>query len=260
MKITFLGTGEAYSENRANVSVLVEGETSGLLDCGYLVPPVFWRSFKDKNFLDWIFINHWHADHFMGLIMLCMRWRQEKREKQLIVIGPHGTKKRFEDLFELLYPGFLERTYKQFSISFVDSAAEKSFEHGGYKFSFAEGNHLEDEMKVPAIAVRIEAEGKSFCYSGDTVFSEKISNLAKGCSTLVHESYLPSSSPYHASMAAHCSPLEAGRAAKLSGVKKLYLVHIHRDWVEKKPELIEEAKKEFGGEVFIPDDLDSFEL
>ena len=101
MKITFLGTGEAYSEKRNNVSIIIEAKQNLLLDCGFTTPYALGRYNKETDFIDYIFISHFHGDHVSGLPLLCMKWRQEKRTKPLTIIGPKNIKDYFYQLFEM---------------------------------------------------------------------------------------------------------------------------------------------------------------
>jgi len=257
MRVTFIGTGEAYSETRSNVSILLQGEHSLLLDCGHLVPPAFSRRFPDHDFLDAVFISHWHADHLAGLVPLCMRWRQEGRKKTLRVIGPAGLPEKFRQLFELVYPGFYNRL--SFPLVFDDAVPGVALEAAGFRLSFAHGQHLTGELALPMIAVRAEHGGSAVCYSGDTTYQPAIAELARGCRLLVHDAYQPSRLDYK-NLNAHCSPLGAGRCAREAGAGVLALVHVHRTFSERTWELQAEASSEFMGNVLVPADGEVLEI
>jgi ribonuclease BN (tRNA processing enzyme) len=253
MKVIFLGTGEAYSPSRNDVQILIEDKNSLLLECGFTGPKTLWRYNSDKNFIDHIFISHFHGDHAAGLPLLCMKLRQEKRTKPLTIIGPIGIKRYFERLFEIVYRGFVSKL--SFPIIFLEAIPGNHLDVGYFKLKFAYGKHLTGETEVPVVAVLVECNGRRLCYSGDTIFRNEIVDLAKHSDILIHESYVSAKSAYHA-MRAHCSPLEAGRVAKLSNSKKLALVHLRRDYVKNKGNVIKESSEEFRGEIIIPDDGD----
>ena len=74
MKVIFLGVGEAFDEDVPNNSHLIEtGKTKILLDCGMTATPQVWKYNKDQNFIDSVYISHWHADHYFGLPGLLLR-------------------------------------------------------------------------------------------------------------------------------------------------------------------------------------------
>lgn len=257
MRVTFIGTGEAYTDTRVNTSILLQGSGSLLLDCGHLVPPAFSHRFPDPNFLDSVFVSHWHCDHIVGLVPLCMRWRQEGRTKPLQVIGPVGLEAKFRELFELLYVGFYNRS--TFPITFIEAAPGRTIETVGFRLTFANGQHLTDELAVPTLAVRAEHGVNAVCYSGDTTYQPAIAELARGCNLLMHEANQPIGSIYN-SLQAHCSPRDAGRCANNAGVEMLALVHVHRKMADRESELSAEAAAEFKGRIMIPIDGDVIEL
>lgn len=256
MRLTFLGTGEAYSADRGNVALLLTGPSNVLLECGFTAPAALWRTNPDKDFIDAVWISHFHGDHAAGLPNLCMRMRQENRTKPLTVIGPPGIADYIKQLYGLLYRGFFSKS--TFPINFLEADSGRVIEIGGYRLSFAAGKHLTGDTEVAVLAIRIDCDGRSVCYSGDTVYRKEIAGLARGCDLLVHEAYLPADSAYRA-MAAHCSPAEAAKIAREAGAKALALVHLHRDYAGKETMCVE-AATEFGGKITLPSDGDVFEL
>ena len=68
MKITFLGVGEGFDEDHTHTCMLVEAAGRRMLvDCGATAPPSVWHKSKRPDYLDGIFISHFHADHVFGL-------------------------------------------------------------------------------------------------------------------------------------------------------------------------------------------------
>ena len=123
MDITFLGVGEAFDENLANTSILVRTEHEGkpitlLLDCGYSVPPRFWQLGIPADFLDGIWISHFHADHAFGIPALLVRFWEEKRTKELYILGQKGIEDFVLRCLELAYPKFFSRL--NFALRFAE--------------------------------------------------------------------------------------------------------------------------------------------
>ncbi len=249
MKILFVGTGEAFDENRANVSLLIDEFL--LLDCGYSSVRNIWKM-KLAEKIQAIFVSHFHADHVGGLPLLLMRMRQEKRKKPVLLIGGKGFERKFLKFFDYCYKGFFRDL--PFKVIFKEVRPGERIKLNGYTLKFAQGFHLKKQFNVRNLAVRVEKKSKSIVYSGDTIFSEEIVKLAKNCTLLVHEAYLPHYLEYHSKYRAHCSPLEAGRAAKLANAKILALVHVHRNYARKRGEILKEVRKEFKGKVILPKD------
>jgi len=109
IEITFLGTGSAIPTKRRNTSAIWlrhEGE-SFLWDCGEGTQRQLMSSKINFMKIDRIFITHWHADHWAGIIGLMQTMNLEGRKKPLYIYGPEA--ERFVgDLLDLDYwgPGF----------------------------------------------------------------------------------------------------------------------------------------------------------
>jgi ribonuclease Z len=257
MRVIFLGTGEAYAHKRNNTSILVEGKEHLLLDCGFTTSSALGRYNGDKNFIDYVFISHFHGDHVAGIPLLCMKWRQEGRSRPLTILGGKNIEPYFYQLFEMLFKGFSNKC--TFPIQIIEVFPGHEITLGSFRLGFTNGKHLTGETEVEDIAIRVTYDEKAIVYSGDTVYSRNVEKLANGCDLLIHEAYMTAGSPYHA-MKSHCSPLEAGKTAKGADVKKLALIHIHREYSEKTLELISEASQEFKGDIVVPEDMDIIEI
>ena len=114
MRVTFLGVGEACDETTPNTSVWVETEadkrrSSVMLDCGFTVPPNYWKRTSDPEDLDALWISHFHGDHFFGVPALLLRFWEQKRTKPLAVIGQSGIEKTITQAMEFAYPRFLPK-------------------------------------------------------------------------------------------------------------------------------------------------------
>ncbi len=259
MKLVILGAGEAFHDSKTNISILASGATNMLVDCGYNVPQKLWKIHPDKDFLDAVFISHFHADHVSGLPMLIMRMRQDKRTKALTLIGPEGFEKSFRELYDLIYKGFFE--INGFPIKFIEVKEGDTLAIGDLSLKFTEADHLKGTPQfVPTMAIRISNPEGSVCYSSDTTYTERIPQLAMSCDVLIHDAYMPADSEYHKRMPAHSSPRDAGRAAAHSGAKRLVLFNTHRSFDGKEDLLLSEVKQEFDGEVIIPNEGQSFEI
>src|SRR5215467_1267575 len=93
LSITFLGTSAARPTVERNVSSLAlqrEGETL-LFDCGEGTQRQMMR-YGVSFALSEIFFTHFHADHFLGMIVLVRTLGLQGREEPLRLYGPRGAK------------------------------------------------------------------------------------------------------------------------------------------------------------------------
>jgi len=110
LEIVFLGTGSGIPSPRRNpASIYMKYETDKehvmLFDCGEGTQRQMMIA-KGVNFMrvGRIFITHWHADHWAGLIGLIQTMNLEKRKRPLYIYGPEA--ERFvSDILDLDYWG-----------------------------------------------------------------------------------------------------------------------------------------------------------
>ncbi|MBI2172783.1 MAG: ribonuclease Z [Candidatus Aenigmarchaeota archaeon] len=113
IEITFLGTTAGVpTKDRGHPAVHIkyrsEQEYSCLFDCGEGTQRQI--LFTDVNFMriDDIFITHWHADHFAGILGLMETMNLEGRTKPLNIYGPEAA--RFVDILQEL--GYSSKKYQ----------------------------------------------------------------------------------------------------------------------------------------------------
>ena len=250
MKIKFVGVGEAFDGNHSNTSLFIE-DAGLLIDCGYSSVQYLWRD-GIYNKINAIFISHFHADHTFGLPALLMRYREEKRDEPLVIVGARGIKKYMHDITELAYAGYIDKL--GFELVFKEIDGDSSVEVGGGVLSFAKASHIDSSL-----AVRIEFESKSLVYSGDSGYSAEIVELAEHVDILVHEAYASQMEKEVKGLTGHSSFLSCGLCAANSGCRRLALVHIGRDSRDIAA-IEEEVTKAYKGALIIPKDGDIVEV
>ncbi len=196
MKVTFLGTGEAFDPELPNTSVVIESETATILvDCGYSVPQQYFKLIRDPNLIDAFYLTHIHADHSFGIPALLMWMWEEGRTKPLKLL----TKQNRVDL--LL--GFADRGYPSassrltFPLEPVVLADAGPTDWDGTTVRTATTLHGAENL-----AVRLEfAEGTSVMVSGDGEITPASAALFDQCSLVIHESYrIDDHTPGHSSV------------------------------------------------------------
>ncbi len=95
IEITFLGTTAGVpTPKRNHASVYLkyqsENEFTYLFDCGEGTQRQIFSSGLNFMRINDIFISHWHADHFAGLMGLIQTMNLEQRKKPLCVYGPEA--------------------------------------------------------------------------------------------------------------------------------------------------------------------------
>ena len=215
MRVTYLGVGEAFDTELANTSLLVETAGSTiLLDCGYSVPQQFWRRVQDPEKLDAVYLTHQHADHYLGIPALLVRFFEDGRKKPLVVCGHPALAEAASGLLDLAFPNLREKfTYAVRFVGFTDSLSI-----GDATLRIAQAEH-----PVPNCAVRVSASGKALCYSGDGTPTPATEKLFAGADLLAHEAFKREEEKFgHGSMRA-----VKALATKL-GLRDVDLVHINR--------------------------------
>ncbi len=120
IEITFLGTGSGVPTLQRNQPAILlnYGGDYLLFDCGEGCQLGLQKTKVSPMKIKKIFISHWHADHFAGLLPLIETMHLFGRTEKLEVYGPEAS--RFIDsLLELSYLGF------GFEIEAKDAGAEE---------------------------------------------------------------------------------------------------------------------------------------
>ena len=236
MKITFLGTGEAFSE-RANTSILIDDQI--LLDCGLQTLQQIMKLEIPLKQIKLIFISHTHADHIFGLPAFLLASMEDKRKEAVEIWGLKGLRDYLGDLLELAY----RKTYEDFGFEIKVGEIGGQMKFNGYNFNFARTIH-----SIPSSAVSITSD-KKVTYTGDGKCSREVVNLAGNSDLLISEAYM-------GGLETHSSVIDAAELARESNSKRLALVHICR---KENPEKIDNARKIFEA-ITVPEDLETMEV
>lgn len=296
MDVWTIGTSSAVPSRERNLPcnmINYEGERI-LFDCGESAQQ---RIMQDKMGLmkiSKIFISHWHADHFSGLLGLIQTMEMEGREKPLHIYGPPRTEE-FTD--RILDTGYFSRSYD----IIVEDLVEGDFIVGeGYEVRPFEVEHnvnafgfvFEEETKNKANKEKMEelgigstpkigelkegkeiewegetitpeqvvqkVPGRKVVYSGDTAKCQKTIENAKEADLLIHEATC-----LHEMIEerhGHTSAKQAGEIAEEAGVENLVLTHLSRRYRGDGAKEIEEEAKEIFENTVLGEDGKRFEL
>ena len=220
MEIFFVGVGEACDSAHGNTSALVttDNGTRVLLDCGFTVPHQYFKTFTETAGPDYIWISHFHGDHFFGLPLLFLRLWQHKRTRPLQIIGQKDIADKVRTCLELSFPGFEQKL--SFSLKFHTVTPMQPVAIGGLDWTAAVTRHSQYNL-----GLRLGDGAKVLYYSGDGQPTDQVREVVKGCDCIIHEAFrFTDEFPYHSSIT---SGLEL---ADTAGVEQLALVHLDRDF------------------------------
>jgi ribonuclease BN (tRNA processing enzyme) len=240
LRLTVLGSGTIVpSQARRATSLLVEGGGEEILiDCGPGALQALEETGKSYRDIHRILLTHFHPDHTLGLGRLFAAIKNDAAltERHWIVIyGPEGLARfisGWNDLYDGIVPG--------------DSILNLVTMEPGYEIDI--GDMLitagpVDHGGRPALAYRIERDGASIVYTGDTARSERITQFASGADMFVSECSFPDEAPAEG----HMTPVEVGETAESAGAGEVLLVHMYPFFGETDPAA--EVRRVFGGKV-----------
>ncbi|QER42370.1 ribonuclease Z [Thermodesulfobacterium sp. TA1] len=248
MKLTVLGSGTGWIRLDRNApGYLLEEEGFLLvLDLGYGVLKQFLKLGYKLEDISAIFISHFHPDHISDIIPFFFASRYKlgyKRVQPVYVYAPVG----FFSFLEKLNQAFnrwVEPPKEAFKLVELPLVESYEFLIGPFKAKTSPVKHNPE-----SIAIRLESQGKSLAYSGDTGFCDTLIRLAKKADILI----LECANSEDLKVEGHLSPEEAGMIAEESKVSKLVLSHFYPH--SEKKEIPAIIKKYFSGEVILAKDF-----
>ena len=186
MRLAFLGSGAAFSTERYNGAVVVDGRI--LLDGGAPLLPHMARLGIDPGAIETAFITHFHGDHLLGLPPFILH-RAFISESPLTIVGPEGVEATLETLFRLCWGDHWSSgpNFRQQSGHIYVEAAAKGEVHGlGY-----ETVRL-DHGGALAIGYRLTLpDGRVLAYTGDSEMTAPLERLVDGADFAITEATSP---------------------------------------------------------------------
>jgi len=281
-EVVFLGTGSGIPSRRRNhASIWIRHEGECLLwDCGEGTQRQLLHANLNFMKIDRIFITHWHADHWAGLIGLIQTMNMEKRKKTLYIYAPEA--ERFvSDLLDMDYwgPKFrimpvdvptegrdITKLYETAEFTVRSTPVKHTVPAVAYSiqekdrwnvdlekakpFGLKQGplvGKLKEQGKVTVKGVEVTIEevgilkkGTKVTYSGDTKPCVTLLALAKDSDLLIHDATFAEEDENKM----HTGASEAAEVAKQATVKMLALTHFSRRYLDMRP-IEKEAKAIF---------------
>ncbi len=255
----FLGVGAALPmRNQTNAAYLVRiGSECILVDCGPAILQQLDAVGVSPGQITHVFFTHRHGDHTLGYPML-MLWRELREAERLpppILIATALTFQALDALMAATFGHVEGVTESAPRIVVPHDAPGVARIHPGIQLRTWPMRHSDF---APSVGLRIETgapfERRVIAFTGDTMPNENVLLLAAQADLLVHEAaYSATLNPEFAAGAhGHSTAQIAGRNAQAAAARRLALTHIDAMYEDKQAVLLEEAKREFSGAVFIP--------
>ncbi|PAY09872.1 MULTISPECIES: MBL fold metallo-hydrolase [Bradyrhizobium] len=188
MQLQFVGCGDAFgSGGRFNTCFHVTGASANfLIDCGASSLPALKRLEIDRNAIDLILITHFHGDHFAGLPFFLLDAQFSRRTRPLVIAGPEGIETKLPAVMEVMFE-HSSRTKQRFDLSVVTLAPQERCSFG--EVTVTPYPVVHGESGGPFLAYRIEAEGRTVCYSADTEWTDALIPAAQDADLFIAEAY-----------------------------------------------------------------------
>lgn len=235
-----------YTKRGSSGYIIELSGTKILLDCG---SGSTWKlADLGINYLliDHIFLSHLHPDHTGDLVPFLFATKYaygspygSYREKPLYLWGGEG----FINFFNTLSVAYKDWIVPDaLNIGELD---ESTKEFNDFTLTSIRTPHIES-----SIAYRIEADGKSLVYSGDTDYSESFIELSTDVDVLLIECALANNK---LKLEGHLTPSEVIDIINISKAKKVIVTHLYPRCDQEK--VVETIRANVGVEVIEAQDL-----
>jgi ribonuclease BN (tRNA processing enzyme) len=220
MELTVIGSGTGVPSLRRGSPALAVKAAGRLLllDLGSGALRSLLRYGLNFSGIDVLALTHLHPDHVGDLIPFFFATRYAlgyTRREPFTLLAARGFG-RFHGYIKEAFGQWVEPPPGLMDLRELAPDAHQEVRWEGLTVRSAPTNHTEGSL-----AYRVEAEGRSLVYSGDTDDSPALVELARDADLLV----LEASNPFK--VEGHLTPAEAGRLARQAGAERLLLTHFY---------------------------------
>jgi ribonuclease BN (tRNA processing enzyme) len=237
-RVTILGSADAFhSAGRRHSAYLVECAGYALVvDFG----PTALLSLRalgiDPNRLDAICLTHLHGDHIAGLPFLVVdAMYNSKRQGDLYICGPPGTRGRFDALLRAAY-GELANAARNFQVHISEWPAGERTRIGPFRVRTLAAVHM-DPPHVPLMLQLTGEDGKTVAFTGDTLFCPAVVECARHADLLIAEC-----TALEPPSGRHCSWRDWSAHVSQLGAAKIVWSHLGAAVRENKLQLLREVE------------------
>lgn len=286
IRVTFLGTAAARPTVGRNVSSIAlqrEGELM-LLDCGEGTQRQMMR-YGTGFGVGAIFVTHLHADHFLGLIGLLRTLSLQGRTEPMEIYGPRGSRKTLQQAIHLgvervRFPveivelrdgdrvereeydvvafqarhgtravGYALKEHDRLGRFDVEKARALGVPEGPLFGRLHRGETVDVDGRTirPEEVVGPPRSGRSVVYTGDTLPSDIVREVARTADLLIHDATFGAEEAERARDTRHSTAREAAEVARDAGARRLILTHLSARYADDPDPLEAEAREVFPG-------------
>ncbi len=188
VSVKFLGCGDNFgSGGRFQTCIFVQSKSAKfLIDCGassLVAMKQFGVSLLD---VDTILITHLHGDHFAGIPFFILDSQLiSRRTAPLLIAGPPGLEDRIYRAMEVMFPGS-SSVKQKFEITYFEIPESTPATIGDLLVTAEKVIH---GSGAPSYALRVECDGKTIAYTGDTEWTDSLIKIASGADLFIAEAY-----------------------------------------------------------------------
>jgi len=196
----------------------------------------------DYRQIDFQCVTHFHPDHVSDLVpfLFALNYTVDFiRTLPLHIIGPQGLENFYSQMRGIFGHWIEAKTYPLF----LHEAREARLEFPDFSVETLPMAHSE-----ASIGFRVDAQGRSMVYSGDTDYCENIVRMGRNADLLI----LECSFPDERKASGHLTPSLAGKIAREASCKKLLLTHFYP--VFQGHDILQKCRREFSGEAVLAED------
>jgi len=252
MKIFVLGSGTGWIRlDRNSPGYLVEvDDFSLLLDLGPGILRQILKIGKKLEDISAIFISHFHPDHVTDLIPFLFATRYSLGYKRILPISLYVSEdfSQFYNTLKIAFRDWIEPPRELLNINLLPKQKKYRFSIGPFKAYTTPVKHNPESL-----AIRLEYEGRSLVYSGDTGYCEELIELSEEADLLIIE--CSNSKEFYVEH--HLSPEDIALISEKAKVRRLILSHFypHSENVD-----LDIIKERFKGEIYLAKDLMEIEI
>jgi len=239
VRLRFLGSGDAFgSGGRFNTCFLLSRDDGrqALIDCGASSMVAIRKWAVDPNAVSTVLVTHLHGDHFGGLpFFLLDAQLVSRRSAPLTLAGPPGFEARLATLREAMFAGSTAIVPRH-ALAIRELALHEPAEIDGLRVTPYLMKHYSG---APSYAYRIEVDGKTLCYSGDTEWVDELIPAASGADLFICEAYFfDKAMKYHPDYATLASRLPE------IGARRTIVTHMSAELLARRTEMALEAAED----------------
>ncbi|MDD5170146.1 MAG: MBL fold metallo-hydrolase [Syntrophales bacterium] len=238
MKVQFIGSGDAFgSGGRFNTCIHITGaHVNFLIDCGASSLIALKSNHVELNEIGLILVTHFHADHFGGIPFFILNAQFSKRLEPLIIAGPPGLAAWYDRAMETAFPGS-SGTKQRFAMTFQELSPHTTRTIGNIVVTAFPTDH--GSPGGPCLAYRIEAEGRTIAFTGDTDWTDALIAAGQNADLLISEAY-----SFDRKVRMHMDLSSLKDHLHLMNPKRVILTHMGNDMLAHKDEAQHETAED----------------